>query len=154
LLQSEAAHRLAGKLVFLTSTLFGQLGKAALQPLYARAHGLSNDDHGDQLNGPLRSALLTLENLLTEVQPRVIPRQMQHPTTVVYSDAFFVLNGQTLSPGSEQIPKQWHKTKCHTYENGWGYVIYFDGITYYSAGTIPPWLIKRFCTRKAYIWRL
>ena len=154
LLQSEAAHRLAGKLVFLTSTLFGQLGKAALQPLYARAHGLSNDDHGDQLNGPLRSALLTLENLLTEVQPRVIPQQMQHPTTVVYSDAFFVLNGQTLSPGSEQIPKQWHKTKCHTYENCWGYVIYFDGITYYSAGTIPSWLIKRFCTRKAYIWRL
>ena len=37
LLQSEAAHTLAGKLVFLTSTLFGQLGKAALQPLYARA---------------------------------------------------------------------------------------------------------------------
>ena len=60
-LSSDSAHRLAGKLVFLTSTLFGQLGRAALQPLYARAHGLSDGDHSGQLNGPLRSALLTLQ---------------------------------------------------------------------------------------------
>ena len=50
MLSSDLAHRLAGKLVFLTSTLFGQLGKAALQPLYARAHGLSEGDHSGQLN--------------------------------------------------------------------------------------------------------
>jgi hypothetical protein len=103
-LQSEVAHKLAGKLVFLTSTLFGQLGRAALQPLYARAQGLSQEGHGDQLNGPLRSALMTLQNLLQEIQPRVIPRKMQEPVVVIYSDAYFVLEGQTLSPGSDNIP--------------------------------------------------
>ena len=142
-LPSEVAHKLAGKLVFLTTTLFGQLGRAALQPLYARAHGLSQDSHGDQLNGPLRSALLTLQNLLKEIQPRVIPRQMQEQVVVVYSDAYFVLEGQALSPGSDNVPTQWHKTKCHTYENGWGFVIHHEGTTYYSAGSIPPWVIKR-----------
>ena len=153
-LQSEVAHKLAGKLVFLTSTLFGQLGRAALQPLYARAHGLSQEGHGDQLNGPLRSALMTLQNLLQEIQPRVIPRKMQEPVVVIYSDAYFVLEGRTLSPGSDNIPTQWHKTKCHTYENGWGFVIHHEGTTYYSAGRIPTWVIKRFCTRKAYIYFL
>ena len=41
-LTGDEAQRLAGKLVFLTTTMFGQLGKAALAPVYARAHGLSD----------------------------------------------------------------------------------------------------------------
>ena len=154
MLSSDLAHRLAGKLVFLTSTLFGQLGKAALQPLYARAHGLSEGDHSGQLNGPLRSALLTLRGLLQVIKPREILRQPNQPVVVIYSDAYFVIDGQTHSPGSSSIPKQWLKTKCHTYENGWGFVIHFCGRTLYSAGRVPPWLIKRFCTRKAFIYFL
>ena len=153
-LTDEAAHRLAGKLVFLTSTLFGQLGRASLQPLYARAHGLSEGDHDGQLNGPLRSALRSLMNLLREIQPRVIPKQMDQSCIVLYSDAYFVIDGTHHSPGSKTIPKHWHKTKCHTYENGWGVVIHFEGNTWFSSGTLPSRLIKKFCTRKAYIYFL
>ena len=76
------------------------------------------------------------------------------PVVVIYSDAYFVIDGQTHSPGSSSIPRQWLKTKCHTYENGWGFVIHFCGCTLYSAGRVPPWLIKRFCTRKAFIYFL
>ena len=150
----DEAHRLAGKLIFLTSTLFGQLGRAALQPLYARAHGLSDDSHIGQLNRPLRAALQTLIGLLEEVKPREIPRSLDRPHIILYSDAYFVLDGQRVSPGSASVPRQWHKTRCHTYENGWGCVIHFAGSTFFSAGRIPAWIIKKFCTRKAYIYFL
>ena len=153
-LSQEEAHRLAGKLVFLTSTLFGQLGRAALLPIYSRAHGTSGDDHQGQLNGPLRSSLNTLIQLLTEIKPREIPRDPAQPQIVLYSDAYFVLDGQILSPGSGSVPQQWHKTRCHTYENGWGCVVHFDGETFFSAGRIPGWIIKKYCTRKAYIYFL
>ena len=97
-LSQEEAHRLAGKMVFLTSTMFGQLGRAALQPLYSRAHGLSDIAHRDQLNPPLRAALRTLMTLLKEVQPRVIPRSCTVPIIVIYTDAYFVQDGQRFSP--------------------------------------------------------
>lgn len=68
--------------------MLGQLGKAALAPIYARAHGLSdNDNKVNQLNGPLRSALLTLKTLLEDVQPRRIPKQLQSRPFMIYTDA-------------------------------------------------------------------
>ena len=76
--EALATNRLSSdsacKLVFLTTTMFGQLGKAALTPVYARAHGLSDNDKADQLNGPLKSALSTLKTLLEDIQPRGIPK--------------------------------------------------------------------------------
>ena len=37
-LPPHTANRLAGRLNFITQSTFGALGKAALQPVYARAH--------------------------------------------------------------------------------------------------------------------
>lgn len=153
-LNSDTAQKMAGKLIFLTSTLFGQLGRAALQPIYARAHGRGDKEIADQLNGPLRSSLRTLLNLLTEIQPQVIPRNPDQPVIVIYTDAYFQLDGKTMSPGSTDLPRQWHKSKCHQYENGWGYVTYYNGVTRFAAGRIPPWVIKKYCSRKAYIYFL
>eukprot|EP00435_Cladocopium_sp_Y103_P004623 s893_g1.t1 len=152
--EGEQAQKLAGKLIFLTSTLFGQLGRAALQPIYARAHGQEASEKGDQLNWPLRSALRTLQGLLQQVQPRVVPRSIQQPSIIIYTDAYFVLNGEKVSVGSDQVPTQWSKYKCPTYENGWGYVIHFQDETYFASGTVPSWLLKKFCSRKAYIYFL
>ena len=39
-------------------------------------------------------------------------------------------------------------------ENGWGYVIHYRGHTRFAAGCVPPWLIRHFCSRKAYIYFL
>ena len=65
--EALATNRLSSdsacELVFLTTTMFGQLGKAALTPVYARAHGLSDNDKADQLNGPLKSALVYAEDI-------------------------------------------------------------------------------------------
>lgn len=153
-LTSDDAQRLAGKLVFLTSTLFGQLGRAALAPVYARAHGLSTCDKADQLNTALKAALVALQTMLTEIQPKRIPRQMTQTPVIIYTDAYFVLHGQQFSTGSDKIPSQWNKAKCCNYENGWGYVIYHAGHARFCAGRVPAKVIRKFCTRKAYIYFL
>eukprot|EP00435_Cladocopium_sp_Y103_P022676 s2362_g5.t1 len=146
----DEAQRLEGNLIFLTSTLFGQLGR-----LYARAHGHQRQDKSDQLSWPLRSALRTLQGLLREVHPRFAPRSLDQPAIVIYTDAYFVLHGRrTAISGLTGLPKQWSKSRCAGYENGWGYVIHFEGTTYYAAGRVPKWLLKKFCTRKAFIYFL
>ena len=74
------AQRLAGKLVFLQTTTFGNLGRALTYPLYARAHGSSRDPDHEQLNTPLREALQTLLHVLKDLRPRSIPLQPHtHP---------------------------------------------------------------------------
>ena len=94
------------------SSMFGQLGKAALQPIYARAHGMSSQDHSDDLSGPLRSALRTLITLLSEISPRVIPRKFHQPAVVIYTDAYFVLDGKQHSLSTSNLPVTWNKIKC------------------------------------------
>lgn len=75
-LQPMEAQKLAGKLVFLQTTTFGNVGRALTYPLYARAHGLGHDSEHVKLNHPLRDALLTLHHVLKDLRPRAIPLQV------------------------------------------------------------------------------
>eukprot|EP00435_Cladocopium_sp_Y103_P021887 s1486_g5.t1 len=84
----------------------------------------------------------TLQGLLQQIQPRVVPRALQQRTIVIYTDAYFVLDGKKFSAGSSQIPTQWSKQKCPTYENGWGYVIHVQGQTYFAAGTVGTFTLE------------
>lgn len=68
-LPPDEAQRLAGKLVFLNSTMFGQLGRAALRPFYGRAYGLGTGDTAHHLNVPLRHAAKFLLTLLQTSHP-------------------------------------------------------------------------------------
>ena len=86
---SEMAHSISGKLTFLCSTMFGQLGKAAMKPIYGRSHGLQVEGHSDQLNTPLRQGLSTLLSILAHLQPRLIPFGTTGRTTCLYTDAYF-----------------------------------------------------------------
>ena len=61
-LTPHVAQRLADKLSFLTSTFFGQAGKAALHPAQARAAGLA-DAAGYKLNAVLSAALHSLQHI-------------------------------------------------------------------------------------------
>ena len=58
-LEPVTAQKLAGKLNFLCSTLFGQAAASAMKPLYARAHD-RNSQEIVQLNQPLRFDLHTV----------------------------------------------------------------------------------------------
>ena len=107
--------------------MFRQLGRAALGPVYARAHGLAEHDKAHQLNGPPGSALLAVKVLIEEVQPRKIPKNPDTKSVVLYTDACFVLDGEIKSPRDENPPMTWNKAKCCHCENGWGYVIHRQG---------------------------
>ena len=153
-LTCEEAQQLAGKINFLSSTMFGQLGKAALQPVYARAHGSSSGPENFKPTGPLKSGLQTLRALLQDNIPSIIPTKNLQQTVVIYTDAYFTMHGTQHSVGSTSIPTQWSAKHCPTYDNGWGFVIRVNDHTWYSAGKVPAKTLRRFCSRKAFIFFL
>ena len=90
------AQRLAGKVQFLCSTLFGQLGQAVLHPIYSRAHHVGCQDDGHGLNDTLKMSLQTLCRLLEEIHPRVVPVHPQGEVALLHTDAYFMLGDRVL----------------------------------------------------------
>ena len=62
-MSQRTAAKLAGKLNFITSWVFGQVGKALLRPLCSRQHGLPGSS---ALSKPLRLALVEIQGVLPE----------------------------------------------------------------------------------------
>lgn len=118
------AQRLAGKLVFLTSTMFGQLGRAALRPFYGRARGLSAEKEISKLNVPLRQAIQFLLVLFDEIKPRTLPSKVNLAPSVLYTDAFFVMKGVQYKPGDDAIRTLWPKKMAPHFVNGLGFVFH------------------------------
>eukprot|EP00438_Fugacium_kawagutii_P026201 Skav223831 [mRNA] locus=scaffold1256:63584:64912:- [translate_table: standard] len=143
-LDQLTAQRLAGKLAFLTTTFYGNMGRAALQPIYARGHGL-----GEQVNNKLtfglRAALHMLQHLVLHAKPRRIPTQLSaEQQVIIYTDAFY-------QPGERQLPSSAGSSLA---KNGWGLVIRFPAKTLFSHGIIPDRYVQRFTSRRAYIYML
>ena len=67
-LTPAAAEKLAGRLAFLTQAVFGKLGRAALAPIYARAHDPAVDATAS-LNGGLAAALRAVVGILDHIRP-------------------------------------------------------------------------------------
>ena len=137
----ESAQRCAGKLAFLATTFFGCSGKAALQPLYSRGHGIGAVSD-DRMTVGLRHSLNLLLFMLENANPRVIPLGLASSTTaVIYTDAFF-------RPGEQ-------KSQSHAeVENGWGFVVRINDMVLYDHGAVPPGFVRRFAQRKAFIYML
>eukprot|EP00438_Fugacium_kawagutii_P028772 Skav212378 [mRNA] locus=scaffold1983:157653:159377:+ [translate_table: standard] len=153
-LTPEEAQRIAGKLVFLTSTLFGQLGRAALKPFYGRSQGVSCGREVNKLNTPLRHAILFLLKLFAEIQPRVVPVRVHQPPAVLYTDAFFVMKGRVLKPGSDDIPTSWPTSLSPSFDNGLGLVFHNHCRPTFSHWRVPAFVLKAYCSRKAFIYFL
>ena len=150
-LTPETAQKLAGKLMFLQTTVFGGTGKAALQVVYARsAQGCGNNS---VLNHALRAALMTLHRALRQIVPRSLPVSSDIPVTVLYTDAFFSLGDRApLKPC--QVPHQWHPSNGLSSDHGWGYMLSIQGKTFYAFGKAPHEPLRHHCKRKAYIYFL
>ncbi|CAJ1442579.1 unnamed protein product [Effrenium voratum] len=151
----DHAQRIAGKLAFLTTTLFGAVGGAALQPLYARGHGLGGGDN-ERLTEALRAALVCLRHVLRSHRPRFVPwaASLQGPVAVMYTDAFFQMGEKKFKVGSLDIPTGWRPAEAPSYCNGWGFVLRIGEKVYYSCGTIPSYLLEAYCQRRAFIYFL
>ena len=154
-LTSAEAQKLAGKLVFLQTTVFGQVGKAALTPIYSRASSWhTNDEKADCLNTGLRRALRVIHRLLQDLQPRWVPFSSDAPQTVIYTDAFFELGSRRFKPGDRDIPTQWSPRQTSQMKNGWGMVCKTSSGTHYAFGRVPLQLLQEYCHRKAFIYFL
>ena len=147
----DQAQQLAGRILFLNTTLFGQIGQPILRPLYGRAYGGSTntDDH---LNQGLRSALRALHTWLEDSAPRVIPFGQKAPQAVLYTDAYFEMGDRSVS--HDQIPQKWYHKQAPHYTNGWGFVARTPTGCYFGCGRIPARILKAYCHRKAYIYML
>ena len=145
-LSPETAQKLAGKLVFLQSTAFGQLGTAATHCLYSRAHQGAADFN--RLTQALEASLLTISELLRNIHPKWLPLHPSGEVAVMYTDAFF-------APGdSMKNTKKFSIQTMAQADNGWGFVVTSLQQTFFSAGKIPGRVIKAFCSRRAFIYLL
>ena len=154
-LNTEDAHSLAGKLMFLTTSMFGHLGRAALVPIYSRAHGLQNPDGAETLNTGLRDGINTLLSILEELTPRIIPFTSGAPTTCIYTDAFFQMGELEMKPHACQV-KQWFPSKAPNYVNGWGLVLRLGSQAVSHTGEYPLELSKGFAPGRltSTFWKL
>ena len=153
-LDADQAQRLAGKVLFLSTTMFGQIGRPALQPLYGRAfHEQHKGATCNNLNSGLRAALRSLRLWLSAPKDRTIPLQCSSTPAVLYTDAFYEA-GTPLVPHSRwRHPKRRHENTSPS-KNGWGFVARIGERVLFAHGTVPAKLVKQFGKRKAFIYAL
>ena len=131
-MSAAEAQRCAGKLAFLATTFFGCVGRAALQPLYSRGHGIGKASH-DQLTSGLRHSLHLLHHMLEHTTPRLVPLgSTSGPMAVIYTDACFRPGESKSGPSSNM-------------ENGWGYVIKIGNLAMRSSMTTGKCLLILSC---------
>ena len=151
-MKPDEAHKLAGRLSFLTQAVFGGVGKAPIKAVYARAADTAAHSN-DGLSGGLRAALRSLEKILPTIRPRFIPF---HPddmdTAVLYADAFFLDGEQRHKAG--HVPTTASAAAPNRANNGWGFVLRLGGVVFYDHGVVPPWFLRKFESRRAFIYML
>ena len=151
-LKPDEAHKLAGRLSFLTQAVFGGVGKAPIKAVYARAADTAAHSK-DGLSGGLRAALRSLEKILPTIRPRFIPFYPDDmDTAVLYADAFFLDGEQRHKAG--HVPTTASAAAPNRTNNGWGFVLRLGGVVFYDHGVVPPWFLRKFEARRAFIYML
>ena len=148
----EVARKLAGRLNFITQATFGALGKAALKPVYSRAHDAAAST-STGLSAGLRAALMALEALLADIQPRVIPYiDDGEPQAIIYADAFYQPGETRYKAGHS--PAEVPVKPGSKGSNGWGFVVRIGATVFYDCGTAPADFLDLFASRRAFIYVL
>ena len=148
----EVAGKLAGRLNFITQATFGALGKAALKPVYSRAHDAAAST-STGLSAGLRAALMALEALLADIQPRVIPYiDDGEPQAIIYADAFYQPGETRYKAG--HFPAEVPAKPGSKGSNGWGFVVRIGATVFYDCGTAPADFLDLFASRRAFIYVL
>ena len=151
-LTPETASKLAGKLGFLSTSLWGRVGHALTRPLHGRAQ--AGSDGTSALNSGLRASLRCLLTVLETPLPRFLPFRQGHcVSAVLYADAFFQLGDVKWSVGAENIPTRW-PSRMHLAQNGWGFLCRKGPNVTAGHGRVPANILQMFCSRRAYIYFL
>ncbi|CAE6943486.1 unnamed protein product [Symbiodinium sp. CCMP2592] len=151
-LSPDEAARLAGKLGFLSTSLWGQVGQSLTRPLHGRAHGPKNGTNA--LNSGLRACMQCLIALISNPVPRLIPFAGERcGVSVLYADAYFKLGDKKWSVASDSIPTSW-PANMHLAENGWGFICRASDRITAGHGSVPPRILRLFGSRRSYIYFL
>ena len=151
-LSPDDASRLAGRVAFLTQSVFGAVARAATKAIYARAADTAAWSN-DSLSPGLAAALKTLVNILPTTRPRFVPFNAdQLAMAVLYADAFFTDGERRHKAG--HVPDGMNPSPHQRAANGWGYVLRIGDRVFYDHGLVPPWFVKLFAARRAYIYML
>ena len=151
-MSQQMAAKLAGKLGFVTSWVFGQVGKALLKPLYARQHGLPGSS---ALSKSMRVALLEIQGVLPLLKPVQIPLQVgSQSVSILYADAFITLSGvrRTARKWLSNCPSL---SLLKDSENGWGALFFGStGIRRAFQSKVPVDSLAKVVQSKAFIYWL
>ena len=149
------AAKLAGKLTFVCSWVFGRAGQSLLKPLYRRQHSRSNTEL--ELPPALRVSFSLLRELLPALKPRFLPsisRSMHMRIGRIYADAFITMHGE------RRCANRWLDTSSALQQlrqstNGWG-AIYFgpSGVKACFRAQVPVEVLQHCCTSRDYIYWL
>ena len=149
------AAKLAGKLTFVCSWVFGRAGQSLLKPLYRRQHSRSNTEL--ELPPALRVSFSMLRELLPALKPRFLPsisRSMHMRIGRIYADAFITMHGE------RRCANRWLDTSSALQQlrqstNGWG-AIYFgpSGVKACFRAQVPVEVLQHCCTSRDYIYWL
>ncbi len=143
-LEPPEAARLAGKLSFLTSTLFGKVGRGHLQAIYARQH--CDPRESWSLGTRLKASLGALVELLPIMRPKFIPFEHESKPPVIFGDAFW-----TPTERGRNFPMTGDR-------NGWGIIFFPRRPDWPHAfgchGEVPIEVLLAFDTNKAQIFLL
>ena len=150
-----AAGRLAGKAGFLSTTCFGQVGRAQTRPLFSRHYAVR---YNTRLDTPLCSALHAMKAIFASAPPRTTTFSLPAPAPVLYADAFFELNGSIFRGSNvHDMPGNWSLDFPASLHNGWGFVLFPSDRAkppLYAHGSVPGHFLASFAHRKAYIFVL
>ena len=148
----SVAEKLAGRLAFLTQAVFGKLGRAAIVPIYARAHDQSLDA-ACVLNTGLAAALRSVVGILDLVRPKFVPASPAPAVfAVIYADAFY-LEGETPVKAGNIQPSMRASRRSRA-SNGWGFVVRLGDRVFYDHGVVDAATLEAFASRKAFIYML
>eukprot|EP00439_Symbiodinium_sp_Y106_P083902 s636_g24.t1 len=149
------AAKLAGKLTFVCSWVFGRAGQALLKPLYRRQHSSSSAEV--ELRPALRVSFRLLKQLVPALKPRFLPsisRSVQMRIGRIYADAFITMHGERRCSGRWlEASSALQQLKQST--NGWG-AIYFSpsGARSCFRAQVPVEVLQQCCSSTDYIYWL
>ena len=137
-LSPAEASRLAGKMILLNATVFGRVGAAALRPLYVRAKAKGGRPKGDAfaITPAIAAALRTIVHILGHAEHQRIPV------------------GPSIGPLWTPFTNRANSGTRSGPPHGWGFVARIHDLTYYGQGSVPPPLLQKLTTRKAFIYFL
>ena len=149
-LTTAETAKLAGRVNFLASCVFGKVGRTALRLLYVWQHGTGKHGQRNRLDHKTLLALQAIKFFLHNTPPRTVPiGSSQAETTVLYADAY-------INTPNGKVPAHMINEHHHHYlqDNGWGGLLVYGTDGERVFGRVPTELLARGCPTGAYIYFL